>query len=153
MRLILSNLLRLRSRGETLPEINTWTTLVEVSLINASDSATREEDSDERRVVAAWPVFDRKDKRVCVVIWRIWELEVTVKWHLKSKGLFSFSGFIEQATHPCVVETETEERQLEIEVLMNLLVRCVNVFLQISSVRCTTALIKEPVHELTSDLS
>lgn len=66
-------------RTKNLPEINTWNTLVEVGLINASDTASREEDSDERRVIAAWPVFDREDKRICVMLWRIGELEEAVQ--------------------------------------------------------------------------
>lgn len=54
-------------------------------------------------------------------------------------------------THPRIIEAEAEERQLEVEVLMDLLVRRVNVCLQVALV-LRTSLIKEPVHELSSDL-
>lgn len=81
------NLLHLRE-DETLPEINTWNTLVVVGLINASDSAAREEDSDERGVFAAWPVLDREDERICVMLWRIGELEEAVQWNLEIREGF-----------------------------------------------------------------
>lgn len=54
------------------------------------------------------------------------------------------------STHSRVIEAEAKERQLEVKVLVNLLVRCVNVALQIALI-LGTALIEEPVHELTSE--
>lgn len=56
-----------------------------------------------------------------------------------------------RATYSRVIETEAEERQLEVEVLVDLLVRRVNVSLQVALV-FGTALVEEPVHEVASDL-
>lgn len=67
------------------PEINTWNTLVEISLINASNSAFREEDSNERGIVASGPVLDGEDQRVRVMLWWIGKLEKTVQRDLKRK--------------------------------------------------------------------
>lgn len=53
-------------------------------------------------------------------------------------------------THSRVIETEAKERQLEVEVLVNLLVRRVDVALQIALV-LGAALIEEPVHELAAE--
>jgi hypothetical protein len=45
----------------TLPEINTWSALVKVRLVDSSDAAPGEENSDERWIVAAGPVLNGKD--------------------------------------------------------------------------------------------
>lgn len=53
--------------------------------------------------------------------------------------------------YPRVIEAEAEERQLEVEVLVNLLVRGVDVSLQVALI-LGASLIEEPVHEVRSDL-
>lgn len=54
-------------------------------------------------------------------------------------------------THPGIVEPETEERQLEVEILVNLRRRRVDVLLVVAPV-FGTALVEVPVHELGADL-
>jgi hypothetical protein len=64
----------------------------------------------------------------------------------KPRGFFNY-----QETHSRVIETEAEERQLEVEVLMDLLIRSVDIALQISLV-FRASLVKEPVHKVPADL-
>lgn len=53
------------------PEINSGLTLVNIGGGNASDAALGEENSNERGIVAAWPVLDGECQRVRVVWWWI----------------------------------------------------------------------------------
>lgn len=53
-------------------------------------------------------------------------------------------------TYSRVIETETEERQLKVEVFVDLLVGCVNVSLLVAII-FRTSLVEKPVHELTSN--
>lgn len=62
------SLRRLIANKAYTPEINTWNTLVEIGLINASDSAAREEYSNEGRIVSFRPVLDGEDQRVSVML-------------------------------------------------------------------------------------
>jgi hypothetical protein len=75
------------------PEINTWSALVEISLINAPNSAFGEEDSNERGIVAARPIFDGEYKRVRVMLWWIGKLEKAVERDLKRRNNEQTSRF------------------------------------------------------------
>jgi hypothetical protein len=57
-----------------------------------------------------------------------------------------------RATYSCVIESKSEEWQLEVEIFVNLLIWSVDVSLKITRILRTT-FVKEPVHEITSDLS
>ena len=57
-----------------------------------------------------------------------------------------------RVTNACVIVSEAEERQLEVEVLVYLWHRIVNVRLVIPVVAGVAALVEEPVHELGPDL-
>lgn len=54
-------------------------------------------------------------------------------------------------TYSGVIESETEERKLKVEVLVDLLVRSMDVTLQVTLI-LGPALIEEPVHKLATDL-
>lgn len=96
------------------------------------DAALAVEYADERRVVVPGPLLDRERQRVPVVFGRVAELQVPVH------------------RHPRVVEPEPEERQLEVEVLVDLRHGPVYVRLVVAEV-VVAAPVEVPVHELLSD--
>ena len=65
------------------PKVNTWSTLVKISLVNSSNSALWEKDSNEWRVFTSRPVFDGEDQWVSVMLWWIGKLYVAVERDLK----------------------------------------------------------------------
>lgn len=65
-----------------LPEVDTGCTLISVRLVDTTDAAFREENSNERGIVASGPFLDGKRQRVGIVFWWIRELQETVHRHL-----------------------------------------------------------------------
>lgn len=68
-----------------LPEVNSRSTLVSVGWSDATDAAFGKEDSDERRIVSTWPLFDGESQRVGVVFGRVRELQEAVHRDLLTK--------------------------------------------------------------------
>ena len=60
------------------PEIYTGVTLIPISLINFSDTTSREENADERWIVTSWPVFDGEDQWICIMLWWIGKFEIAI---------------------------------------------------------------------------
>lgn len=114
-------------------EVYARLTPVDVVGPDRTDPALTVEYTDEGRVLPFRPFFDGKRQRIPKVFWRVAEFQITVH------------------RHPSVIKTETEKRQLEIEILVNLRIRTVYVGLIISLI-IVTALVEIPVHELLSDL-
>lgn len=63
------------------------------------------------------------------------------------------SGSCVSYPHPCVVESESVERQLVVEVLVELRIGGVNIPLVVTALIVIGSLVKEPVEEGASDLS
>lgn len=115
------------------PEVHAGRPLVDVRLPDAPDAALGEEYADERRIVATRPLFDRERQRVGEIVGRIGKLQEAV--HRDAR----------------VVESETEERQLKVEVLVQLRHRRMDVRLVVAVV-VVAALIEEPVQEVAPQL-
>lgn len=68
--------------SKSLPEEDTWYSLIKVSLVNPSNTALGEEDSDERWISPTWPIFNWEIQRIGVVLWGIGKLEETINGDL-----------------------------------------------------------------------
>lgn len=55
-----------------------------------------------------------------------------------------------QCPYPRIIESEAIEGKLEVEIFVNLLIRCVNVALVVASV-VRASLVEEPVEEVTAN--
>lgn len=114
-------------------EVHAGPAPVDVVGSDRADPALAVEYADEGRVVPFRPFLDGKRQRIPKVFGRVAELQITVH------------------RHPSVIETEPEERQLKIEILVDLRIGTVYVGLIVSLI-VVTALVEIPVHELLSDL-
>lgn len=115
------------------PEVHSGRSLIDVRVVDPTDSALGEKDSNEGRIVPPGPILDREGQRIGVVLRWIGELQESVH---------RYAG---------VVEPEAEERQLEVEVLVHLGHRGVDVPLVVTDVFRTTLAV-ERVEEVASDL-
>lgn len=59
-------------------KVDSRSSLIRVLWSLGSDTTLAEEDPNERRIVYVWPVSDRERQRVCVMVWRVTKLEVSV---------------------------------------------------------------------------
>lgn len=59
--------------------------MIRIVLIQATDTTLAEEDTDEGRVVHVGPVSHGERERVCVVVWRVTEVDVAVHRQLHNR--------------------------------------------------------------------
>lgn len=120
-------------RSHYIPEVHSRQPLIGVRLAHLPNATLREEDTNERRIVATRPLLHRKRQRIRVVLGRIAELQHAV--HRDAR----------------VVEAEAEEGQLKVEVLVQLRHGGVDVRLVVAVVAVAT-LVEEPVQEVAAQL-
>lgn len=113
-------------------EVHPGSAPVDVVGSERANSTFAKEYTDEGRIVLFGPLLDRERQRISIVFRRIAEFQVTVH------------------RHPGVVKSETEERQLEIKILVDLRHGPVYVGLIVSLVIIAT-LIEIPIHKLLPD--
>lgn len=146
----------------TLPEVNAGRTLIIIGLINLTDTAFWEENTNKRWIIAFWPIFYWKRQWIRVVLRWIWKFHIPMHWNLKwnERPYWIFSGenicndqffFNGSTTYSCVVETKSIKWQLKIEVFVELWVWCMNISLIVASV-VVSAFIKIPIQEIFSKL-
>lgn len=74
-----------------LPEIDTWFTLIRISLIDLTNSTFRKENPNKRWIISFWPIFYWKCQWICIMFWWIREFQITMHWNLQNKSCDKFT--------------------------------------------------------------
>lgn len=89
-----------------------------------------------------------KDKEVNIILRCTRRRKFISLLHCK----YNNSGNSNYETHPGIVESESEERQLVVEILVQLWIGGVDVLLVVSHLIVIGSLVEEPVHEVAANL-